>query len=262
MVAPRRGKGWGMKHPGSVAGFPTLGRDTGGGVAAARRTCRAQRGRRRGAQRHDIAARSASGRRGLRHGVAAPRGGRIARPREHGARQGGGVRGCVSGVYRGTRSAHGTKHPKSGERCFEVGEGRGCRLHDDDAQWSVEAAMWRLRPGVGLAALLLPVLLCTTAKVVGARGLLQDMGVGMPDAHGRIAGDKKLREKTYNHNCRRWGSFMFFWPLDEEPVVKIKRLWTHVRADFRSALIIRKCPWPPVNNTLPQHWRLQAASFT
>lgn len=84
-----------------VVGFPTSGRDTGGGVAATRRTCRAHRGRRRGAQRHDSAARLASGRRRLRHGVAALRGGRIARPRGHIARQGGGVRSRVSGVYWG-----------------------------------------------------------------------------------------------------------------------------------------------------------------
>jgi hypothetical protein len=135
-------------------GFPTSGRDTGGGVAATRRTCRAHRGRRRGAQRHDSAARSASGRRGLRRGVAAPRGRRIASPHGH------------DGVLR---------------------PGRGCRLRDDGAQGSVRAAMWRLRPGRGGAC-------CAPAPSSasrggrsgeGPRGLLQDMGIGHWDA-GRL----------------------------------------------------------------------------
>jgi hypothetical protein len=149
-------------------------------VAAARRTRRAQRGRRRGAQRHGSAARSASGRRGLRRGVATPRGGRIARPRGHVARQGDGVHNRVSSIYRGD-----TKHPKSGaggilrprregmqtsrRRCtrerrssdvaFETREGRAC---------CAPAPSSAARGG---------------RSGEGPRGLLQDMRVGTSDAH-------------------------------------------------------------------------------
>jgi hypothetical protein len=142
MVAPRRGKRVGDEAPRKVVvGFPTSGRDTGGDVAAARCTRRAQRGRRGGGRRGTAAAlldRRAGdagcvavwSRRGQAHSEAtrtrrATRRWRV-RPRQR----------CLPG---------GTKHPRSGTDGV-LRLGRGCKLRGDGAQGSVGATMWRLRP--------------------------------------------------------------------------------------------------------------------